>query len=164
MAINIPSSAFTKFNEAVQLFMQDCTLTYPPKKTDCPNCISQTFGGRSVNIYQPGGPVPFVSGAICPYCHGEGVKYTEVTAPIELRVYWEKKSWISVGTDIQVPDGAIQTIGYMSDHSKLIKSNSLTVYFKDSEAKVSFTRWGEGYPQGFKQNPTQYVAMFWKRV
>ena len=164
MAINIPASAFKKFNEAVQLFMQNCTLTYPAKREDCPNCIQSGFGGRSVNVYQPGGPAPFENGAVCPYCHGDGYKYSEVTEDIELRVYWEKKSWINLNTDITVPDGSIQTIGYMSDYDKMIKANNLTVYFKDSEGNKTFTRWGEGYPQGFKQNPTQYIAMFWKRV
>ena len=77
MAINLPASAFTKFNEAVLLFMRTATLVYPPKQEDCPNCIKQTLGGRSVNIYTPGGPVPFTTGMPCPYCNGQGYNETD---------------------------------------------------------------------------------------
>ena len=164
MAINLPASAFTKFNEAVLLFMRTATLVYPPIQEDWPNCIKQTLGGRSVNIYTPGGPVPFTTGMPCPYCNGQGVRLSEVTEDISLRIYWDKRSWISIGVDIDVPDGAVQTIGYMSDYEKMKKANKLIAYFPDSEEKASFTRMGEGFPMGFKQNPTQYITLFWRRI
>ena len=89
---------------------------------------------------------------------------SEVTEDISLRIYWDKRSWISIGVDIDVPDGAVQTIGYMSDYEKMKKANKLIAYFPDSEEKASFTRMGEGFPMGFKQNPTQYITLFWRRI
>ena len=154
MAINLPASAFTKFNEAVTLFMRTATLVYPPKEEDCPNCILQTLGGRSINVYQPGGPVPFTNGMPCPYCNGQGVRLSEVSEDIDLRIYWDKRSFVDIGVDFDIPDGAVQTIGYMSDYEKMKRANELIVYFPDSEEKAT----------GFKQNPTQYVILFWKRV
>ena len=91
MAINIPTSVFKTYNEAIELFLQTVTIVYPPKKEDCPNCIFQTFGGRSINVYQAGGPIPFARGSICPFCHGRGVKLVETTEDVKVRVYWDKK-------------------------------------------------------------------------
>ena len=163
MAINIPESAFAKFNEAVQLFMRTVTVVYPPKQEDCPNCVKQTFGGRSVNIYTPGGPIPFSTGMPCPYCGGAGVRLREVTENVEMRVYWDKKSFINMGIGVNIPDNSVQTIGYMSDYNKLIRANHIICYFQESEEKVKLSRSGEGYPTGFKQNPTQYVVILWER-
>ena len=72
MAINIPSSVFNTYNEAVLLFTRTATLVYPEKKEDCPNCIIDNMAGRSrsVSRYQAGGPYPFERGMPCPYCGG----------------------------------------------------------------------------------------------
>ena len=91
MALNLPASAFTKLNEAILLFNRTCTVVYPEKRTDCPNCIVNTFGGRAVNTYKAGGPVPFNRGVECPYCGGEGFKNEETTESVELRIYYRKR-------------------------------------------------------------------------
>ena len=92
MAINIPSSVFTTYNEAVLLFTRTATLVYPEKKEDCPNCIMSNLGtrNRSISIYQPGGPYPFERGMPCPYCGGKGYKAVEVTNDVTLRIYWDR--------------------------------------------------------------------------
>jgi hypothetical protein len=68
-----------------------------------------------------------------------------------------------VGIGVDIPEGSVQTIGYMSDYDKLIRAKHIICYFQNSEEKVNLSRSGEGYPTGFKQNPTQYVVMFWER-
>ena len=65
MALELPSSVFTKLNEAILLFNRTCTLVYPPKKEKCPNCYQNNIGGRSVNLYRSGGPMPFARGSKC---------------------------------------------------------------------------------------------------
>ena len=35
-----------------------------------------TMGGRSVNYYRSGGPIPFNRGTPCPLCGGKGFKQT----------------------------------------------------------------------------------------
>ena len=86
MAINIPGSVFTTYNEAVLLFTRTATLVYPEKKEDCPNCIMGNMGtrNRSVSIYQAGGPIPFDRGMPCPYCGGKGYKAVESTDDLRL--------------------------------------------------------------------------------
>jgi hypothetical protein len=163
MAINLPSSVFSKLNEAILLFNKTATLVYPEKRTACENCVTNTFGGRSVNFYKTGGPIPFNRGTPCPLCGGEGLKLTEVEESIELRIYYQKKDFINVDFTVDVPDNVIQTIGYMSDYKKLTSAKELLVDVgKYNQGR--YKRISEPYNQGFKQNPTQYIVIFWERV
>ena len=97
MAIKLPASVFTKLNEAILLFNRTCTVVYPETREKCTNCLNNTFGGRSVNFYRTGGPIPFNRGTPCPLCGGEGFKLTETEESVELRVYYQKKNFIDVG-------------------------------------------------------------------
>ena len=163
MALNLPESAFTKLNEAILLFNRTCNLVYPEKRTDCPNCVVNTFGGRAVNVYSAGGPIPFNRGVECPYCGGEGVKNEETTESVELRIYYRRRDFIDVGFDADIPNNVIQTVGYMSDYEKLTQAKELLVDVGKYN-KGRYKRISEPYNQGFKQNPTQYIVIFWERV
>tara|TARA_Y100001963_G_scaffold159941_1_gene266348 strand:+ start:234 stop:725 length:492 start_codon:yes stop_codon:yes gene_type:complete len=163
MALELPSSVFTKLNEAILLFNRTCTLVYPPKKEKCPNCYQNNIGGRSVNLYRSGGPMPFARGSKCSYCNGDGFRNSEVTESVELRVYYESRNFVDVGFNVDVPDNVIQTIGYMDDYDKLTKANELLVDI-GTHNKARYKRISEPYNQGFKQNPTQYIVLFWQRV
>ena len=161
MAINIPSSVFDVYNEAVLLFTRTAKLIYPEKKDECPNCYLDTLGtrNRSVSKYKPGGPYPFERGMPCPYCGGKGYKAVEESD-------WDRKSWVKVAENIEIPDGAIQTISYMTDLDKINKAKYLCPIYDGIEKYDSskFQKSGPSYPQGFKQNPTKYVVTFWNRV
>jgi hypothetical protein len=163
MTLNLPASAFTKLNEAILLFNRTCTVVYPDKREKCENCIVNTLGGRSSNFYRTGGPIPFSRGTNCPLCGGEGFKYIETTGSVELRIYYDKKNFIDVGSGTDVPSNVIQTVGLMDDYEKLTKSKELLVDVgKHNQGR--YKRISEPYNQGFKQNPTQYVVIFWERV
>lgn len=169
MAINIPSSVFDVYNEAILLFTRTATLVYPEKKEDCPNCLMNTMGntGRSISIYKTGGPYPFERGMPCPYCNGQGYKSVEATDEITLRIYWDRKSWVSVGVPINIPDGAIQTISYMTDLDKIEKCKYMIPKYDGIEKydpNAKFEKMGMSFPQGFKQNNTKYVVTFWTRA
>jgi len=169
MGINIPSSVFDVYNEAILLFARSATLVYPEKKEDCPNCIMSTMGtsNRSVSIYQPGGPYPFERGMPCPYCGGKGYKAIENTDTITLRIYWDRKNWVKTGAEINIPDMAIQTISYMTDLEKINKAKYLIPSYDGIEKYDTSARYekaGVSFPQGFKQNTTKYVVSFWTRV
>jgi len=168
MGINIPSSVFDVYNEAILLFARSATLVYPEKKEDCPNCIMSTMGtsNRSVSIYQPGGPYPFERGMPCPYCGGKGYKATEATDDITLRIYWDRKNWVKTGAEISIPDMAIQTIAYMTDLEKINKAKYLIPSYDGIEkydTSAKYERSGASFPQGFKQNSVKYVVTFWTR-
>jgi len=163
MAINIPASAFTKFNEAMLLFNRTVTLVYPEKRERCPNCITNTIGGRSINTYRSGGAFPFSRGVLCPLCGGKGVKLIESTEQVEMRIYYNRKDWINVGFEVDIPSGSLQTIIYMSDYVKAVKAKELIVDVGKYN-KLRFKRRGEPFTQGLKQNPTQYAVIFWERI
>ena len=168
MAINIPSSVFDTYNEAVLLFTRTATLVYPEKKEDCPNCILDTMGtrNRSVSMYQPGGPYPFERGMPCPYCGGQGYKAIESSDEVTLRIYWDRKSWYNVGIPIDIPNGMIQTISYLSDLEKIEQCKYMIPNYDGIENydKAKYEKNGPSFPQGFKQNTTKYVVTFWNRL
>ena len=169
MAINIPSSVFDTYNEAVLLFTRTATLVYPEKKEDCPNCILDTMGtgNRSISMYQPGGPYPFERGMPCPYCGGQGYKAIESSDEITLRIYWDRKSWINVGTPIEIPNGSIQTIAFMTDLPKIEQCKFMLPKYDGIEKydpNAKYQKAGVSFPQGFKQNDTKYVVTFWTRM
>ena len=47
-----------------------------------------------------------------------GHKAVETTEDITLRIYWNRKFWVDIGIPIDIPDGSIQTISYMTDLEK----------------------------------------------
>ena len=140
MAINIPSSVFDTYNDAVLLFTR-----------------------TAVSLYRSGGPYPFDRGMPCPYCNGKGYKAVESTDEITLRIYWNRKAWVDIGIPIDVPDGSIQTISYMTDLPKINKAKYLIPNYDGIEdyTKMKYERSGNSYPQGFKQNTTKYIVTFW---
>ena len=168
MAINIPSSVFDTYNEAVLLFTRTVTLVYPEKREQCPNCYMNTLGTRnkSVSLYRPGGPYPFERGMPCPYCNGKGYKAIETTEDITLRIYWDRKSWVNIGPAIDIPDGSIQTIAYMTDLPKIEQCKHMIPNYDGIENydKGRYEKSGPSHPQGFKQNNTKYIVTFWNRI
>ncbi len=169
MAINIPSGVFDVYNDAILLFTRSAKLVYPEFKEDCPNCILGSMGtrNRSVSIYQAGGPYPFERGMPCPYCGGKGYKATESTDTVTLRIYWDRKSWVKTGAEINIPDGGIQTIAYLSDLDKIEKCKYMIPSYdgiENYDTNARYEKSGTSFPQGFKQNKTKYVVTFWTRA
>ena len=169
MAINIPSGVFDVYNDAILLFTRSAKLVYPELKEDCPNCILGSLGtrNRSVSIYQAGGPYPFERGMPCPYCGGKGYKAIESTDTVTLRIYWERKSWVKTGAEINIPDGGVQTIAYLSDLDKIEKCKYMLPSYdgiENYDTNARYEKSGTSFPQGFKQNKTKYVVTFWTRA
>lgn len=167
MAINIPDAVFTKYKELADAMISTfgilCTLVYPEFRNRCENCITNTIGGRSSNTYRSGGPIPFNRGLVCPLCNGRGFKLTENTEDITLRVYWNKKDWVDVDFQVDVPDNFVQTIGYISDLPKLNRCKQIIINKNVSGYETyRFVRASESYPFGLKQD--RYVATFWRRA
>jgi len=168
VAINIPSSVFDTYNEAVLLFTRTATLVYPEKREQCPNCYMNTMGTRnkSVSVYRAGGPYPFERGMPCPYCNGKGYKAVEASDDITLRIYWDRKAWFNVGIPIDIADSTIQTISYMSDLNKIEQCKYMIPKYDGIEnyGVSKYEKSGTSFPQGFKQNTTKYVVTFWNRL
>jgi hypothetical protein len=141
----------------------NCKIVYPPKDSECPNCIFDRDSNRSSSIYKNGGPISFDNFSVCPVCGGEGRLYTEQTEAVKLRVYWNRRDWVKTETTIVSPDGFVQIIGYMSDLIKLRKAKELILNsdLQDiQELKYSLT--GELQPWGFRHN--RYFVGYLQRV
>ena len=91
------------------------------------------------------------------------IKEVETLEDVRLRVYWDRKSWINVGGNIEVPDGAIQTFGLMTDLVKVMRAKALIVHDGIREFKdLRFERLSEFQPHGFRQD--RYFTCLWKRA
>ena len=168
MAINIPSSVFDIYNEAVELFTRTATLIYPPKKESCPNCYLDSLGtrARSISKYKPGGPIPFVDGMPCPYCNGQGYRATETTEDVTVRMYFSRKDFVDIGIPIDLANNVVQIIFKSEDIAKAERANYLQPKsYGDISTfhTIKLKRTGASFPQGFKQNPQKYYVTFWER-
>lgn len=166
--MDIPQELFNIYNQFADDFINlnfgvRCKLIYVPKEIECPNCIQDTISKKSANIYKSGGPYPFPDGSFCPYCAGEGYLKDEASDFIKLRVYHRPKDWIKVPTQIGVPDGVVQVIGFLTDLPKFQKSTNI-ILLTDIEPynSYNYTRLGEAFPHGFKKN--RYFISFLERT
>lgn len=129
----------------------NCTLHFNDKKQPCPNCVFDSFNGRSSNKYKTGGPQLFSVG-ICPWCNGSGYFSSEYTEVIRLRTYWNKKDFIKFG-NIQIPDGGAMIIGYLTDLPKLEKANFVSlVNEQQGYSKFNFNLSGSPTLHGFAKD------------
>ena len=166
MAINIPESVYTKFNEVVDTMLTEfgvtCTLVYPEKQVACSNCITDTIGRKSGNRYRTGGPIPFPRGMICPFCVGKGFKSTENTEEITMRIYWGKKDWVNTGIQVDIPNNTVKTITYLKHLPKINKAKEVLLNKNIQGHEIlRYTKTGESVTNGLQHN--RYIITFWKR-
>ena len=162
MAINLPPTAFAKFNEAIKLFERTATLVYPEKRDRCDNCISNTMGGRSSNFYKTGGPIPFERGSVCPLCNGQGFKLIDAHESVQLRIYHRKRDWIDVGIQVDVPNNTVQTITYLKHLPQINKAKEVLINKNIQGHEVlRYRKTGESITNGLQHN--RYIITFWKR-
>ena len=158
MAITIPSDVFAKYKEfadgMISNFGITCQLIYTEKIEEISESVPRPKQRRSLNVRDRGDSAGFARGT-------KKYKTVENTEDITLRVYWNRKEWIKIG-EMEVPDGSIQTIGYLSDLPKLNKAKALLVN-KDPQGyeEYRFVKAAEPFPYGLKQD--RYVVCFWSR-
>lgn len=91
------------------------------------------------------------------------IREIEVLKDIKLKVYWDSKQWTNIAGNIQVPDGSIQTIGFMKDLPEVLRAKALIVHKEIKDYKeLRFERFGEYTPMGLRQN--RYFSCLWKRI
>ena len=91
------------------------------------------------------------------------IKEVELLTDIKLKVYWDMKQWINMTGTINVPDGSIQTIGFMTDLPQVLRAKALIVHKDIKDYKeLRFERHGEHTPMGLRQN--RYFSCLWKRI
>jgi len=100
-------------------------LVYPAKLVPCVNCTVNPVTGKSSNIWKTGGPFPFATGSICPDCGGSAFKAIEYSDTAILLVEDNPKSLnaLAKSLNINLPEGAIQIIGYLKDLPKVQRAD-----------------------------------------
>lgn len=161
----IPSGFFDRYYEMCDLFINDnhigkqCTLYFPPVKSECNNCVVNHFGGISTNVYRNGGPAPFQGG--CPMCGGNGYREEEVSATIRLRVYHEKKSWVKL-SNIVIPDADVMVIGFATDLPNFVRANEIRLITEQNYVDQRYQLSAEPFLHGFGHS--RYFIAYLKRV
>lgn len=141
-----------------------CKLIYEnATRTQCSNCDIDPMSGRSSNLYKTGGPISFINGQICPVCNGDGYLLDSVEEVVHLLVLFQYKYWINFNTNINSPDGMIQTICGMELLPKIKNANRLIVDTQlDGLTRNYFTRFSDPEPAGF--GDSSYIFTFWKKI
>ncbi len=161
----IPNKVFEKYKEFCDGFIEelgvDAVINYPTLKINCENCYNNTMPGMGPsNYYRTGGPYPFSQGEVCPYCEGKGYRETPSTDPIQLRAYFDRKSWSKIRIPVGIKDGSVWTIGYMADLIKVQRAAYITIP-SDSLLPLTYTLIQEPIPWGIGRN--KYFSAFWER-
>ena len=160
MPINVPESVFEKYYDVIDstfnIFGVTCQLVSVSKVEE----IVFTSGNNipafnSINAHRLANN-HFDRG-------NKTFKEVETLTDIKLKVYWDSKNWIGISKGIVVPDGTIQTIGFMSDLPQVLNAKQLIIHkgIKDYK-EMRFERSGEHIPLGLRQ--VRYFACFWRRV
>jgi hypothetical protein len=159
MPISVPQSVFDKYFDVIDstfdIFGVICQLVsielieeiiYPDNNLPVINSINNTIIEGDYNIGT------------------KTIREVETLTDIKLKVYWDAKEWIGVGdNNLNIPNGSIQTIGFMSDLQAVLSAKQLIVHKGIKDIKeMRFTRFGEHIPMGLKQE--RYFACFWERT
>jgi hypothetical protein len=125
---SIRDLATAAFSDLLDQLGKPCKLFYPPRMKACSNCIADPIGHKSTNRWLRGGPVEFPFGSICPLCGGQGAIAEEVSETVNLLVTQDVTKFEKIGiSNVNLPDGIIQTKGYLSDLSKILKCDYIIV-------------------------------------
>lgn len=158
------------YNNAISSLLAQNGLSLPCKliyensgKTECSNCEIDSLSGRSSNMFKVGGPVSFLNGQMCPVCGGDGYKFESKEEDINLLVLFEYKYWINFNSNINSPEGMIQTICSTEFLPQVKAANRLLV---DSNltglTRNYFVRSSDPQPAGL--GDTNYIFTFWKKI
>lgn len=142
-----------------------CRLIYPPIASPCVNCLFDPIGNKSSNTWTNGGPIPFENGSTCPMCDGSGLHFNSMTKDIKVLVANSPKDFFQkLPAHIQLPDGSIQTKGYMKDLPDVLQTRKM-VFQLDIEGLIKYTYelLGEPIDQGNIVQGKYWVAN-WTRV
>lgn len=164
----IPQVLFDTYNQAMDVMIDNgfgiqCTIHYPTERVQCANCLPEPATGKSANIYNGTGPIPFQD-TFCPYCNGEGFSNNEATENIMMRCYFTAKNFIKLGVDLKSPQGAtMQSIGHLRDMQNCRRAAYIQVNTAEGEyGTYKYRLAAEPQFHGFQRN--KYFIANWTRV
>ncbi len=159
----------TLYNSQMDLLLGQDGLTtkvefnFGANKTLCPNCIFDPNLKKSSNKYKTGGPVPFDTGRLCPYCNGVGYDVDTKLSVGYLAIIWDYKKWINPPKTIAIPEGMIQTICNKTYLWDIRQCQDMSVIYPSSTNKPhKFVLYGEPNPAGLGDN--NYIISMWQKA
>lgn len=144
---------------------KDCLLVFDSGEAQCPNCIYDSARKASSGTYNGTGPKPF-SRPPCPVCHGAGTVVPEpTTRVVRFLIDWQPKPWQFVDTTaIKVPQGMVQTKGYVEEMDSVLQAKYMVVDYQHATfINNRFRLWGEPLPQGNIVSNRYFLAL-WTRT
>lgn len=140
-----------------------CILNFGVSNMEiCPNCIYDPGLKKSSNAYKNGGPVPFSSGQMCPYCYGVGWSGQEKTQTVYLAVIADNKKWINPPINITIADNMIQTICNKTYYDSLKKCKDMTVIYSENIDNPKYSLYNDPTPAGL--GDSNYIIAIWKNI
>jgi hypothetical protein len=159
MPIRIPESVFEKYYDVIDstitdIFGIDCTLVYIQEIEEIVDPDDNYPDNRGIN------PRRRTDGT---RRGNKVIREVETTETIRLKVYWDRKDWRKVTSDIVLPETAIQTIFFDKDLERVMRANYLIVHnaIKDKK-EYKFKMAGEPWPMGLRHY--KYYGCFWERA
>ena len=158
MPINIPQSVFDKYYDVVDstftIFGVTCQLVYIEKVEEISNTLDNIPGHPSINAHRRKQELHKRQNKV--------IREVEKLEDINIKVYWDSKSWTKVGSDMVIPDNSIQTIFYATDLPRIMRAKELIAHKGIKDLKeMRFKKMGEPFPMGLKQE--RYFGCFWER-
>jgi hypothetical protein len=158
MPINIPQSVFDKYYDVVDstftIFGVTCQLVYIEKVEEISNTFDNIPGNPSINAHRRKQELHKRQNKV--------IREVEKLEDINIKVYWDSKSWTKVGSDMVIPDNSIQTIFYATDLPRVMRAKELIAHKGIKDLKeMRFKKMGEPFPMGLKQE--RYFGCFWER-
>lgn len=106
------------FDEMIEEWGKTCVLVYPPK------LIVNGSGGN----FRASGNKQTKVPANSPLSNGEGYKEQEITEEIRMSVVTDPRNfYVKFPANVQIPDGMIQTKGFIADLDKVMQATHLIV-------------------------------------
>jgi len=140
-----------------------CLLNYGvTKKEFCINCIYDPALKKSSGKYKPGGPRPFVSGRICPYCNGYGSYGDVKSEEVYLAIIPNYKDWVIKPINLEDAKGVLQTICSYSLYGKFKRCKDMTVVYSEVNDNPVYELKEEPTPAGLGDN--NYLVTNWIRT
>lgn len=126
------------------IFGKQCVLHLPPITTNCPNCLPDSAGLKSSNIYLSGGPQQFVNGQICPVCLGQYMIETANDVSIYASLEYRFDNFLQVlKLNLRHPQNSIQVKTYATYITNLKNALSMETLVNAPNGNYQYKLAGE---------------------
>jgi hypothetical protein len=165
--IQIPASLIRTYQGIIDGMVnqlgKNVVLEFDPTLERCPNCEFDTLRKRSLGIYIPGGPRPFVRGRKCPYCKGKGLLETSTTQCIKCLTEWNPQDARKYGISVEKASDTVKLKTYIWDADSLIIAKTAIVDHDIIEQMKLRVRLIKGpIPLGLRED--RYCVSFWELI